>query len=65
MGEGRTGKATHRQNNNVIMPKAGANKICDDRGDALDLLPGLLVCSDADAKPRQWIGRNEVEGKDT
>ena len=65
MGEGCSGKAAHRQNDNVTMSKTSPNKICDDCGNALTLLPGFLVSCDANTKSRQWIAGNKVEGQDT
>ena len=54
LGEGRSGKAAHRQNDNVTMSKASPNKFCDDCGNALTLLFGLLVRGDPDTKSWQW-----------
>jgi hypothetical protein len=47
------------------MSKARSNKVCDDCGNALTLLPGFLVRCDAYAKSRQGIAWNKVEGQDT
>ena len=63
LGEGRSGKSAHRQNNNVTVSKASSNKFSDDRGNALTLFFWQLVCCDPDAKSWQRIGGNKVEGQ--
>jgi hypothetical protein len=65
MGEGRSRKAAHRQNDNVTVLEASSNKICDDCGNALTLFHGFLIGCCADAKSRQGIAGKKVEGQDT
>jgi hypothetical protein len=65
MGQRRSGKAAHRQNDNVAMSKASPNKIRDNGGNAPTLLPSLLVGCDADAKSWQGIAGKQIERQDT